>query len=80
MKDLEIALNKNKALKQLTLHSFELGIPRTVLAVVNGASNSNSLKVLDFSMPLSFVPSEDLAKRIQYLRVKKKMVIRTSWS
>ena len=80
MKDLEIAMNKNSALKHLALRSTELSIPRTVLAIVNGASNSNSLKVLDFDMPLSFVPSEDLAERIQYLRVKKKMMIRTGWS
>ena len=80
MKDLEIALNKNNILKNLTLHSTELGIPRTVLAVVNGASKSNSLKVLDFDMPLSFLPSEDLVEKIQHLRVEKKMEILTSWS
>ena len=80
MKDLEIAMNKNNALKQLTLHSFELSVSRTVLAIVNGASNSNSLKVLVFDMPLSFVPSEDLVEKIHHLRVKKKMKIITSWS
>ena len=79
MKDLEIALSKNNALKHLSLHSTQLGIPRTVLAIVNGASKSNSLKVLDFDMPLSFLPSEDLVERIQHLRMKKKMVIMTSW-
>ena len=80
MKDLEIALSKNNALKHLTLRSTQLSIPRTVSAVVNGASKSNSLKVLKFHMPLSFLHSEDLVERIQHLRVKKKMMIITSWS
>ena len=80
MKDLEIALNKNNALKHLTLRSTQLSIPRTVSAVVNGARKSNSLKALKFHMPLSFLPSEDLVERIQHLRVKKKMMIITSWS
>ena len=80
MKDLEIALKNNNALKHLTLRSPLLAIPRTVSAIVNGASNSSSLKVLVFDTLLSFQPAEDLVDKIHHLRVKKKMQIITSWS